>query len=436
MTNTGTYQLGMRENLGLFTHQLFQVLLVGMTIGLERTVLPVLAEQEFGVARGSFTLLFAFVVSFGFVKGAMNFISGRLSETQGRRRVLVMGWLAALPIPFMILYAPSWNWIIAANILLGINQGFAWSMTVTAKMDIIRPTQRGMATGMNEFAGYTGVALAGLATSYAASFFAPRTSLFIFGLTIILVALAHAWFIFGETLPFARAEAARHKAAPNTATHQRFAKGLSDHPTALQVFRLVSYRNRDFMALSQAGHVEKYIDTAMWVLVPVYLHLAGASLIQIGWITGIYGVVWGASQLWTGPLSDRVGRKWPAVAGMWISALGAVLLPQFSTVTGWSFSAALTGVGMALLYPTLIAAVSDISHPNWRGSSLGVYRFWRDLGYGVGALAMGFLVQSTGQITVGFWFTGGAMALSGLWLALGLTETHPNIHSNKEGIFQ
>lgn len=425
---------GLRENLGLFLHQLVQVLLVGMTIGLERTVLPVLAEQEFGVARGSFTLLFAFVVSFGFVKGAMNFVSGRLSETWGRKRVLLLGWIAALPIPFMILYAPSWNWIVAANILLGINQGFAWSMTVTAKMDIIRPAQRGMATGMNEFAGYSGVALAGLATGYAASFFAPRISLFIFGLTIILVALAHAWFVFGETLPFARAEAARHDADAGSGGSARARQDLPGNPTAFQVFRLVSYQSRDFVALSQAGHIEKYVDTAMWVLVPLYLHLAGASLIQIGWVTGIYGVVWGASQLWTGPLSDRFGRKWPAVSGMWLSGAGILMLPAFSSFAGWALAAAVTGVGMALLYPTLIAAVSDISHPSWRGSSLGVYRFWRDLGYGVGALAIGLLAQGTGLIVAGFWFTAAAMALSGLWLALALTETHPDLQQNKEGI--
>lgn len=433
MTENTAFTLGIRENLNLFGQQLMQVFLVGMTIGLERTVLPVLAEQEFGVPRGSFTLLFAFVVSFGFVKGAMNFVSGRLSERMGRKRVLILGWLAALPIPFMILYAPSWNWIIAANILLGINQGFAWSMTVTAKLDIIRPAQRGMATGLNEFAGYSGVALAGLGTGYAASFFAPRISLFVFGLAIIVLALAHAWFVFGETLPFAQAEAKRHNEGRQSGPRPRFASGVSDNPTTAEIFRLVSFKNRDFVALSQAGHVEKYIDTLMWVLVPVYLYGRGASLIEISWVTGIYGLVWGASQLWTGPLSDRMGRKWPAVSGIWICAVGVLALPFAATAIGWSVAAAVTGVGMALLYPTLIAAVGDISHPSWRGSSLGVYRFWRDLGYGVGALAMGLLAEGTGQLEVGFWFAGVAMAVSGLWLALALTETHPHLNPEKGG---
>jgi MFS family permease len=290
------YALGLRVNHRAFVEQLIQVFFVGLTIGLQRTVIPALAESEFGVAQGSATALMAFVVSFGVVKGAMNFVSGRLSERVGRRPVLIWGWLVALPIPFMILLAPSWGWIVAANVLLGVNQGFAWSMTVTAKMDIVTARERGLATGFNEFAGYSGVALAGLATGYLASTYSPRMTLFVFGLTVIALALLAARLAFTETLPFARAEAARLKDVP--APEGTYVIG-PDTPTTRQIFALVTWRNRSFMALSQAGSVEKFVDALMWALVPAFLAAKSASLIQIGWITGLYGLTWGVSQLWT-----------------------------------------------------------------------------------------------------------------------------------------
>jgi len=416
------YALGLRANLRPFAEQLLQVLFVGLTIGLQRTVIPALAESEFGVAQGSVTALMAFVVSFGVVKGAMNFVSGRLSERVGRRPVLIWGWLVALPIPFMILLAPSWGWIVAANVLLGVNQGFAWSMTVTAKMDIVTARERGLATGFNEFAGYSGVALAGLATAALASSFAPRMTLFVFGLMVILLALIAARLAFTETLPFARAEAARLSATPTPSGS--YAQGPAN-PTTAQIFALVTWRNRSFMALSQAGSVEKFVDALMWALVPAFLISKGASLIQIGWITGLYGLVWGASQLWTGPLSDRIGRKIPIVTGFFLCAAGVFAFPLLATVTAWAIAAVITGTGMALLYPTLIAAMGDLAHPAWRGSALGTYRFWRDLGYAIGALAIGLIADATGTLAAGFWFTGGAMVQSGLWVLAALKETNP-----------
>ncbi|MBC7284009.1 MFS transporter [Hoeflea sp.] len=422
-----TYALGIRENLRPFLEQLLQVFFVGLTIGLQRTVIPALAETEFGVVQGSMTAVFAFIVSFGIVKGAMNFVSGRLSERIGRRKVLIWGWLVALPIPFMILWAPSWGWIVAANVLLGVNQGFCWSMTVTAKMDIVKGSERGLATGFNEFAGYGGVALAGLVTGYLASYFDPRLSLFVFGLVVILLALASGTLAFTETLPFARAEAARHKAGATTGPRPHYVEG-PESPTAGQIFALVTWRNRTFMALAQAGSVEKFVDALMWALVPVFMVARGASLIEIGWVTGIYGFVWGGSQLWTGPLSDAFGRKWPTVAGFFLCAVGVLTFPFLAGVTGWAVAAAVTGVGMALLYPTLIAAMGDIAHPSWRGSALGVYRFWRDLGYAIGALAMGLIADASGMLEAGFWLTGTAMAVSGLWLVLGMEETHPRLN--------
>lgn len=421
-----TYTPGIRRNLRPFLEQLLQVFFVGLTIGLQRTVIPALAETEFGVAQGSMTALFAFVVSFGAVKGAMNFVSGRVSERVGRRRVLIWGWIVALPIPFMILFAPSWGWIVAANVLLGVNQGFCWSMTVTAKMDIVKASQRGLATGFNEFAGYGGVALAGLVTGYLASSFDPRMSLFVFGLLVILLALSAGLLSFTETLPYARAEAARHKSCETTGPQPRYVEG-PENPSSGQIFALVTWRNSTFMALAQAGSVEKFVDALMWALVPVFMVAKGASLIEIGWVTGIYGFVWGGSQLWTGPFSDAFGRKWPTVTGFFLCAGGVLAFPALATVTAWSVAAAVTGVGMALLYPTLIAAMGDIAHPSWRGSALGVYRFWRDLGYAIGALAMGLIADAAGMLEAGFWFTGLAMAGSGLWLILGMEETHPRL---------
>ena len=401
-----TREIGLRENLGPFLQQLLQVFFVGLTIGLQRTVIPALAETEFGVAQGSIASLFAFVVSFGLVKGAMNFVSGRLSDQVGRRKVLIWGWLVALPIPFVILFAPSWGWIVAANVLLGVNQGFCWSMTVTAKFDIARPDQRGLATGVNEFAGYGGVAIAGLATGYLASQFDPRTALFAFGLIVNLLALAAALLAFAETRP------------------QASAASKASDVSAQSIFALVTWRSRDFQALSQAGSIEKFVDALMWALVPVYLAAQGVGLVTIGWITATYGLVWGASQLLTGPLSDRIGRKPPIVAGFAICAAGVAAFPFLSAPIAWAGAAAVTGIGMGLLYPNLIAAVGDLAEPEWRGSALGVYRFWRDLGYAFGALAIGLVADALGNLEAGFWITAGAMALSGLWLLVGLSETH------------
>jgi len=427
------YVRGIRQNLGQFCQQLIQVFFVGLTIGLQRNVVPILAEKEFGVPAGSFTLLMAFIISFGFVKGAMNFVAGRLSEKVGRRRVLIWGWVAAIPIPFIFLYAPSWNWIVAANVLLGVNQGFAWSMTVTSKVDITRAEQRGLATGFNEFAGYGGVAIAGVVTGYLAVGFDPRLSLFSFGLAIVLVALISAYLFSRDTLPWAKAEAAAHNDGTHEGPVPRFPTNVSDHPSTLEVFTLVSYRHRTFSALSQAGCVEKFIDALVWAFFPLYFIGKGLSVVEIGWIVGIYGMVWGASQLWTGPLSDAIGRKWPIVIGMWTCGAGALATIYVEGVFCWSVTAAVTGVGMALLYPTLIAAVSDISHPNWRGSSLGTYRFWRDTGYGLGALSLGMVAEIAGNIEAGFIFAASAMGLSGLWTLIAVEETHPRINPANAG---
>lgn len=420
--------LGIRPNLAQFTHQLIQVFLVGLTIGMMRTVVPALAEAEFGVAKGSFMLLMAFVVAFGFVKGTLNFVAGRLSERHGRKKVLFWGWLAAVPIPFMILYAPSWGWIVAATVLLGINQGFTWSMTQTAKLDLTRPEQRGLTIGLNEFSGYFGVAVAGIVTGYLAADLGPRQGLFVFGVAVILVAglLTLVWV--KDTLPWAHAEGRKHAAGLSTGPVPRYPANISIQPTTWEVFTLMSWRDKRLFALSQAGLVEKFVDALVWVFYPVLLYQRGLSLAGIGWVVGVYGFVWGMSQFLTGHLSDRIGRQKPIVWGMALCGAGVALTLLGEGELWWSFSAAVTGFGMALLYPNLSAAVADIAHPNWRGSAIGIYRFWRDLGYGIGALLLGAVASLAGHIEAGFWFTAGAMFVSAALVWWVGEETHPRLN--------
>ncbi|WP_114965023.1 MFS transporter [Alkalilacustris brevis] len=422
-----TLALGIRENLTQFSHQLIQVLLVGFAIGMTRTVIPALAETEFGVARGSFLLLSAFVLAFGVVKAVMNFIAGRLSERIGRQRVLFWGWVIALPIPVMIWAAPNWGWIVAATVLLGVNQGLCWSMTQTAKLDITRADQRGLTMGLNEFSGYVGVALAGIITAYAAEALGARLGLLVFGMAVVVLALALTVVWVKDTLPWARAETAAHKrSAPKFPP--RYPQGVPEQPSTREVFALMSWRDKRLAALSQAGLVEKFVDALVWVIFPVFLVAQGASLTEMGWIVGVYGFVWGGSQLFTGRLSDHVGRFWPNVLGMWTCGAGVAMVVLGSGALWWSFSAGIAGLGMALLYPNLSAAVADITPPAWRGSAIGIYRFWRDLGYGVGALGLGIVAHLTGALEAAFWFVALSMFASGAVLLIWGEETHPRLN--------
>ncbi len=427
------YLHGIRHNRSQFVYQLLQVLMVGLTLGMMRTVVPALASSEFGVPKGSFMLLIAFVVAFGFVKGALNFVAGRLSEQIGRRKVLLLGWLSALPIPFMILWAPSWGWIVAATVLLGVNQGFAWSMTQTSKLDLTRPDQRGLTIGLNEFAGYVGVAIAGIVTGYMATAFGARQGLLIFGLVVIACALLLTQFFVKETLPWAKAEGARHAAGKSTGPTPRYPVHVPSHPTTWQMFTLMSWRDRRMAALCQAGLVEKFVDALVWVFYPVFLYQQGISLPNVGWIIGVYGFTWGGSQLFTGRLSDRIGRHRPNVWGMWICGVGVAMMMLGDGVAWWAASAAVSGFGMALLYPNLSAAVADISHPDWRGSAIGIYRFWRDLGYGIGGLGLGLVAHFSGQMEAAFWFVALSMFASGALLWWLGEETHPKINPARSG---
>ena len=419
---------GIRANLGQVQQQLLQVLLVGMTIGMMRNVVPALAESEFGVARGSFMLLAAFVVAFGFVKGAMNFVAGRLAERLGRRKVLLLGWLAALPIPPMVYFAPSWSWIVAATVLLGINQGLTWSMTQTAKLDLTRADQRGLVIGLNEFSGYVGVAVAGVVTGYAASLLGPREGLLWFGAAVVGLATVLAWWGVVETQPWAQAEVKRHAVPSPSVLRPRYPIGVGERPTTRELFALMSWRDPRMAALCQAGLVEKFVDALVWVFWPVYLHQQGVGLPGIGWIVGVYGFTWGAAQFFTGRLSDRVGRHHLNSGGMWVCGAGVALVPLGHGPAWWSLSAAIAGLGMAMLYPNLSAAVADIAHPNWRASAIGIYRFWRDLGYGFGALGLGAAAAWGGRLESAFWFVAVAMLLSGAALYHWGEETHPRLN--------
>jgi MFS family permease len=411
-----------------FLHQLLQVMLVGFAIGMMRTVVPALAEAEFGVPTGSFLLLTAFVVAFGVVKGVLNFVAGRLSERIGRKRVLMLGWVAALPVPIMIYFAPGWAWIVAATVLLGVNQGLAWSMTQTAKLDITRADQRGLTIGLNEFSGYVGVALAGVITGYAAVALGPRLGLLVFGLLVVLSAIVLTQIWVRDTLPWAKAEAADHATPSPGALRARYPQNIPETPTTWEVFAVMSWRDRRLAAISQAGLVEKFVDALVWVVFPVFLYGQGINLPDIGWIVGVYGFVWGGCQLFTGRLSDHIGRHGPNVVGMAICGGGVAMVMLGEGVLWWAVSAAVTGFGMALLYPNLSAAVADISPPGWRGSAIGIYRFWRDLGYGIGAMGLGLAAHFTGALEAAFWFVAISMFISGALLWWLGEETNPRLN--------
>ncbi|MDD3576434.1 MFS transporter [Halothiobacillus sp.] len=394
---------GIRPNAAQFTLQLLQVFLVGSLVGMTRTVLPELAESNFGLTAGSFLALATFVVVFGLVKALLNLFAGTLSDRWGRRRVLIAGWVSALPIPLLILYGPNWGWIILATVFLGINQGLSWSMALNSKLDLTHARQRGLVNGFNEFAGYGGVAIAGILSALAVHALGARTGLFIFTLAIIVLALLIALAAVRETRPWAML----HQGNPTI------------EPIGMRaLFAYASWKNRSLQALNQAGLVEKFTDAMVWLFFPVFFMAKGLSLVASGSLIAIYGVVWGAGQLITGPLSDRIGRTIMIVGGMWLCGLGVVAVSLSHSIGLWGLELALIGIGMAMLYPTLGAAVADQAEPAQRASILGIYRFWRDLGYAVGGLLLGLTAQWSGGILLPFWLVGLSMAASGLWVAV------------------
>ncbi len=385
MTAAATRGSGVALGLGANWRQFALLVLinafVGGMVGIERTVVPLIGTEEFGVA--STTLVVSFIVSFGVVKAFANLISGQLADTWGRKRVLVLGWLLGLPVPFMILWAPSWGWIIAANVLLGLSQGFAWSMTVIMKVDLVGPKGRGLAVGLNEFAGYLAVGVTAFLTGYLAARY---------GLRPVPVYIGIGYAVLGSVLSVLLVRDTREHVLLETKGHAQEAAPI----TFREVFALTTFRDRNLFAASQAGLVNNLNDGMSWGIFPLFFAANGLGLERIGILKAAYPVVWGLLQVITGPLSDRWGRKGLIVAGMWVQA-GALLLTAVSRdFSWWLVASLLLGLGTAMVYPSLIAAVSDASHPSWRARSLSVYRFWRDLGYAIGALSAGLIADFFG----------------------------------------
>jgi MFS family permease len=407
VADTSLPSLGIRANWRQFSLLLATNAFVGAMVGLERSVLPTLAKEEFGVASASVAL--SFLVAFGLVKAAANLVAGQLADRVGRKRLLVVGWVAALPIPFLVLFADSWSWIVAANVLLGINQGLTWSMTVVMKVDLAGPARRGLALGLNESVGYAAVALAAfgsaqLAVSYSPTHVSAALSLIIAGGGLLLSAV------------FVR-DTARHVQAEIGTTHRAPAG-------TREVLRRVTWTDRSLSAASQAGLVNNLNDALAWGLLPIFLASRGLSLGQIGVVAALYPAAWSISQIGFGALSDRSGRKRPIVVGMWVQAAGIALFPAVSSYGAWMVAAVLMGVGTALVYPTLLAVVADIAEPSWRASAIGAYRLWRDLGYAVGGLIAGVVADAAGM-RAAFIVVAAMTALSGIIVATRMDASAP-----------
>ncbi len=406
-------RLGLRENLAQFSLLVGVNALVGGMIGQERTVLPLLASDEFGLT--AFTATLTFIAAFGVVKAATNFFAGTLADRYGRKPVLVAGWVIGLPVPLLLIWAPTWGWVIAANVLLGVNQGLTWSTTVIMKIDLVGPHRRGFAMGLNEAAGYGAVAVTALATGYIAERWGLRPEPFFLGLAYAGLGLSLSVLFVRETRGHARLEAVDHVPSDG-APHQ-------DLSTA-RIFILTSFRERALSAASQAGLVNNLNDGLAWGLFPIFFAAAGLSVGRIGVLAAIYPAVWGLGQLYTGGLSDRLGRKPLIAAGMLTQAAAIAWMAATSGFWPWAIGAAALGAGTAMVYPTLLAAVGDVAHPEWRARSVGVYRLWRDAGFAVGALLAGVLADLV-SIEAAIYAVAALTAASGVVVMLRMYETHP-----------
>ena len=401
-------RLGIRQNLAQFTLLVVVNAFVGAMVGLERTILPAIAEQEFHLAARAAVL--SFIVVFGLVKAATNYFAGRLSDSLGRKGVLVAGWLAAIPVPLLLMWAPSWGWVLVANIFLGVSQGLTWSTTVIMKIDLAGPERRGLAMGLNEFAGYGAVGLTALATGYIASTYGLRPQPFYLGAAFVVAGLLLSAVLVRETHSHARREGQDRAADEGPAPSQR------------EVFLRTSFTDRELSSISQAGLVNNLNDGMAWGLFPLLFAAAGASIKTIGWLAALYPIAWAAGQLVTGAMSDRFGRKWFIAGGMWIQAGGIALVAISQTTAGFGLGSALLGIGTAMVYPTLLAAIGDVAHPSWRASTVGVYRLWRDLGYAAGALLSGLTADSVG-IRAAIWLVACLTFASGAVVVVRMHET-------------
>jgi MFS family permease len=374
-------RLGLRENWAQFSLLVLVNAFVGGMVGLERSILPAIAQEEFGIAARAAIL--SFIVAFGVTKAAANYLAGRLADRFGRKYVLVTGWLVAVPVPLLLMQAPSWNWVIVANVLLGVSQGLTWSVTVIMKIDLAGPRQRGLAMGLNEFAGYVAVAGSAWATAWIAAAYGLRPEPFYLGIAFVVLGLALSALAVRET---------HHHAAHESAMSQ----SVERLPSQREVFWRTTLTDRNLSSVSQAGLVNNLNDGVAWGLFPLWFAAAQMSLEQIGILAAVYPATWGIAQLATGAWSDRIGRKWLIASGMWVQAAGIAVVLVSRGMAGATVGAVLLGIGTAMVYPTLLAAIGDVTHPTWRASSVGVYRLWRDLGYAVGAVLAGILADRFG----------------------------------------
>lgn len=408
-TEPHAVKLGLRENWRQFSLLIVINAFVGGLVGIERTVVPLIGSEEFHIE--STTLITSFIISFGLVKAIANLISGQLADIWGRKRVLVIGWLLGLPVPFMIVAAPDWHWIVAANVLLGLSQGFAWSMTVIMKIDLVGPKGRGLAVGLNEFAGYFAVGVTAFLTGYLASRYGLRPVPIYLGIGYAVVGTALSILVVRDTRTHVRLESnAASKAEPPLSFREVFAR--------------TSFRDRNLFSASQAGLVNNLNDGMSWGIFPLFFTSLGLGLERIGVLKAVYPAVWGISQIATGSLSDRWGRKGLIVGGMWVQAAGLVLTAATGEFGWWLVASVLLGLGTAMVYPSLIAAVSDASAPAWRARSLSVYRFWRDLGYAIGALAAGLIADRFG-FAAAIYVIAMLTFVSGTIVALVMREARP-----------
>jgi MFS family permease len=385
---------------------------VGAMVGLERTILPAVAEQEFQLAARAAAL--SFIAVFGVAKALTNYFAGRLSDAVGRKAVLVAGWLVATPVPFLLMWAPAWRWVLFANVLLGVSQGLTWSTTVIMKIDLAGPRRRGLAMGLNEFSGYVAVALSALATGHVAAVYGLRPEPFYLGVAFAGAGLGLSAVLVRETRGHARQEEGGRPPERGA-------------PTQREVFVRTSLTDRELSSVSQAGLVNNLNDGMAWGLFPLFFAGAGMSLEEIGWLAAVYPAVWGVGQLATGALSDRVGRKWLIAGGMWVQSAGLGAIVLSSGFEGFAAGGVLLGAGTAMVYPTLLAAVGDVAPPSWRASSVGVYRLWRDLGYAAGALVAGATADALGA-PAAIWAVACLTFASGAWVAVRMRETarlHP-----------
>jgi MFS family permease len=429
-------KLGLKPNINQFLLLIIVNAFVGAMIGLEQTVIPILGKEEFDLESN--VLILSFIASFGLVKSILNLFAGNISDKFGRKNVLVLGWLVGIPVPFILLFAPNWNWILFANVLLGMNQGLAWSMTVNMKIDLVGTQQRGLALGLNEFAGYVSVALVGFLTGYIAAVYGLKPYPFYLGIIFPIVGFLISLLLVKDTKEFTKLEIKNYQKdekrddeKKQTIDIDSYLKNKNKNLNFREVFLETSWKNRSFLAVSQAGLVSNLIFGVSWGLFTLYFVSFGISVNDTAFLKALHPGVWGFLQLATGPFSDIVGRKKMIYPGMIMQAIGIwLILLSHDIYFGILIGMSILGIGTAFVYPALLAAISDIAHPQWRATSLGVYRFWRDLGFVIGALGIGFIADFFG-INIAIQIAGWIALGSGIFVFIVMRETKRTIYKSE-----